>query len=171
MGRWMSGWVSGRVQDHAPTSPSFEALRTRKRETEGPGGGPQLLRTETGSDSVGHRCDGPSGLDAVMGELVCALLRDLACTNPNSGRIVMAALHTPSSKVFQVCNDHSLTYWQPAGRLSGYGVSVRQYKATWLCRLTPSSGAAVLPAMCLLRGLLCVSAAASSRRCSRTCSS
>jgi ABC-type multidrug transport system ATPase subunit len=39
-----------------------------------------------------------SGLDAVMCELICELLQDLACTSPK--RIIMAAVHSPSSKLF-----------------------------------------------------------------------
>lgn len=48
--------------------------------------------------SCGRQDEPTSGLDAVMGEMVCLLLQQLACSAPK--RIVMAAIHTPSSKMF-----------------------------------------------------------------------
>eukprot|EP00624_Nannochloropsis_granulata_P005484 evm.model.NODE_390_length_22818_cov_35.022045.4 len=39
-----------------------------------------------------------TGLDSVMGELICLLLHDLARRNPK--RIVVVAVHCPSSRVF-----------------------------------------------------------------------
>ena len=57
-----------------------------------------------------------SGLDSVMGELVCLLLHDLACRDPK--RIVICALHSPSSRLFTLfshvtllTSNGELAYW------------------------------------------------------------
>jgi hypothetical protein len=52
-----------------------------------------------------------------MCELVCLLLRQLACTVPQ--RIIMAAIHTPSSKVFTMFTH--LLVLTSYGELAYYG--------------------------------------------------
>lgn len=123
------GERKGAGDGHAAHQSLLQSFEDKKPENIRAGGRQKLLRTKRALTLWAIVVMDSSGLDAVMGELVCALLRDLACTNPNSGRIVMAALHTPSSKVFQVRDHHSVD-GQPSARLLGYGGSVCQYKAT-----------------------------------------
>lgn len=63
-----------------------------------------------------------SGLDSVMGELVCLLLKNIAVQAPR--RLVIAAIHTPSSRVFTLVSHVTLltshgelAYWGPRDKL------------------------------------------------------
>jgi ABC-type multidrug transport system ATPase subunit len=59
-----------------------------------------------------------TGLDSVMGELVCLLLQTLAARPPK--RIIITAIHSPSSRLFMLfthvtllTSDGRLAYWGP----------------------------------------------------------
>ena len=64
----------------------------------------------------------PPGLDSVMGELICLLLKTIAVRAPQ--RIVIAAIHTPSSRLFMLfshitllTSKGELAYWGPREKL------------------------------------------------------
>lgn len=64
----------------------------------------------------------PPGLDSVMGELICLLLKIIAVRAPQ--RIVIAAIHTPSSRLFMLfshvtllTSKGELAYWGPREKL------------------------------------------------------
>ena len=59
----------------------------------------------------------PAGLDSVMGELICLLLHDLAKCNPK--RIVLVAVHSPSSRLFTLFTH--LTILTSNGELAYFG--------------------------------------------------
>ena len=63
-----------------------------------------------------------SGLDSVMGEMICLLLHSLAMREPQ--RIIITALHSPSSRVFSLfthltllSSDGQLAYWGPRRKI------------------------------------------------------
>eukprot|EP00624_Nannochloropsis_granulata_P003098 evm.model.NODE_2580_length_13026_cov_22.657761.2 len=59
------------------------------------------IATEMLADPILLLLDEPtSGLDSVMGELICLLLKTIAVRAPQ--RIVIAAIHTPSSRLFML---------------------------------------------------------------------
>lgn len=62
-----------------------------------------------------------AGLDSVMGELICLLLHDLARRNPK--RIVVVAVHSPSSRVFTLFSH--LTILSSNGELAYFGLRQR----------------------------------------------
>ncbi len=78
------------------------------------------------------------GLDSVMGELICLLLQTLATRPPK--RIIIAAIHAPSSRLFMLfthvtllTSNGRLAYWGPRDEVRGFRFMLGSSHVHFLC--------------------------------------
>lgn len=117
------------TQTHQPTRPKLQIKRLDPTHSIGLSGGERKrlnIATELLADPSTLLLDEPtSGLDSVMSELILLLLQTLAARPPK--RIVITAIHAPSSRLFTLfthlsllSSDGRLCYWGPREELTAY---------------------------------------------------